>query len=125
MMIVSIRKDYPGHARKIMNGIWSLPQAMFTKCILVVDKDTNVRDLNEVAWRVLNNIDPERDIQFMLGPVDQLDHSSRLPNFGSKMGIDGTRKWKSEGFDRPWPKEIKMSDEVRSRIDQLWPKLGL
>jgi len=125
LMIVAIRKDYPGHARKIMNGIWSLPQAMFTKCIVVVDNDTNVRDLNEVAWRVLNNIDPERDIQFMAGPVDQLDHSSRLPNFGSKMGIDGTRKWKSEGFDRPWPKEIKMSENVKRRIDQLWPKLGL
>jgi 4-hydroxy-3-polyprenylbenzoate decarboxylase len=125
LMIVSIRKDYPGHARKVMNGIWSLPQAMFSKCVIVVDHDTQVRDLNEVAWRVLNNIDPERDIQFMLGPVDQLDHSSRLPNFGSKMGIDGTRKWKSEGFDRPWPKEIEMTGEVKKRIDQLWAKLGL
>ncbi|MCI0488342.1 MAG: menaquinone biosynthesis decarboxylase [Blastocatellia bacterium] len=125
LMIVSIRKNYPGQARKVMNGIWSLPQAMFTKCIVVVDEDTDVRDLNQVAWRVLNNIDPERDIQFMLGPVDQLDHSARLPNFGSKMGIDGTRKWKSEGFDRPWPKELEMSEEVRRRIDQLWPKLGL
>jgi 4-hydroxy-3-polyprenylbenzoate decarboxylase len=125
LMIVSIRKDFPGHARKIMNGIWSLPQAMFTKTIVVVDQDTNVRDMNEVTWRVLNNIDPERDIQFVLGPVDQLDHSSRLPNLGSKMGIDGTRKWKSEGFDRPWPKELKMSEEVKKRIDLLWPKLGL
>jgi len=125
LMVVSIRKSYPGHARKVMNGIWSLPQAMFTKCVVVVDDDTDVRDLNEVSWRVLNNIDPERDIQFMLGPVDQLDHSSRLPNFGSKMGVDGTRKWKSEGFDRRWPKEIKMSEEVRARIDKLWPKLGL
>jgi 4-hydroxy-3-polyprenylbenzoate decarboxylase len=125
LMIVSIRKNYPGHARKVMNGIWSLPQAMFTKCIVVVDDDTDVRDLNEVTWRVLNNIDPERDIQFMMGPVDQLDHSSRLPNYGSKMGIDGTRKWKSEGFDRPWPKELKMSEEVRRRIDEIWPKLGL
>ncbi|HVF88915.1 MAG TPA: menaquinone biosynthesis decarboxylase [Blastocatellia bacterium] len=125
LMIVSIRKNYPGHARKVMNSIWSLPQAMFTKCIVVVDDDTDVRDLNEVAWRVLNNIDPERDIQFMLGPVDQLDHSSRLPNFGSKMGIDGTRKWKSEGFHRPWPKELEMSEEVRRRIDLLWPRLGL
>jgi 4-hydroxy-3-polyprenylbenzoate decarboxylase len=98
---------------------------MFTKCIVVVDNDTNVRDLNEVAWRVLNNIDPERDIQFMQGPVDQLDHSSRLPNFGSKMGIDGTRKWRSEGFDRRWPKELKMSDEVKLKVDKLWPKLGL
>ena len=125
LMIVSIRKSYPGHARRIMNGVWSLPQAMFTKCIVVVDDDTNVRDMNEVTWRVLNNIDPERDIQFMLGPVDQLDHSSRLPNFGSKMGIDATRKWKSEGFDRPWPRELRMNEEVRKRIDQLWPKLGL
>ena len=125
LMIVSIRKSYPGHARRVMNGVWSLPQAMFTKCIIVVDDDTNVRDMNEVTWRVLNNIDPERDIQFMLGPVDQLDHSSRLPNFGSKMGIDATRKWKSEGFDRPWPRELLMSEEVRKRIDQLWPKLGL
>jgi len=125
LMVVSIRKDYPGHARKIMNGIWSLPQAMFTKCIVVVDNDTDVRDLNEVTWRVLNNIDPERDIQFMSGPVDQLDHSSRLPNLGSKMGIDGTRKWKSEGFNRPWPKEIRMTDEVKKKIDLLWPKLGL
>ena len=125
LMIVSIRKNYPGHARRVMNGVWSLPQAMFTKCIIVVDDDTNVRDMNEVTWRVLNNIDPERDIQFMLGPVDQLDHSSRLPNFGSKMGIDATRKWKSEGFDRPWPRELQMSDEVRKRIDRLWPRLGL
>jgi 4-hydroxy-3-polyprenylbenzoate decarboxylase len=125
LMIVSIKKSYPGHARKVMNSIWSLPQAMLTKCIVVVDDDTDVRDPNAVVWRVLNNIDPERDIQFVLGPVDQLDHSSRLPNFGSKMGIDGTRKWKSEGFDRPWPKEVEMSEEVRRRITELWPKLGL
>jgi len=84
-----------------------------------------VRDLNMVAWRVLNNIDPERDIQFMLGPVDQLDHAARMQSYGSKMGIDGTRKWKSEGFTRPWPKELQMSEEVKKRIDALWPKLGL
>jgi 4-hydroxy-3-polyprenylbenzoate decarboxylase len=125
LMIVSIRKNYPGHARKVMNGIWSLPQAQFTKCIVVVDDDTDIRDLNQVAWRVLNNIDPERDIQFMLGPVDQLDHAARLPNYGSKMGIDGTRKWKSEGFTRLWPKELRMSEEVRRRVDSIWPKLGL
>lgn len=125
LMIVAIKKNYPGQARKVMNAIWSLPQAQFTKCIVVVDDDTDVRDLNMVAWRVLNNIDPERDIQFMFGPVDQLDHSSRLPNFGSKMGIDGTRKWKSEGFTRPWPKELEMRAAVKQRIDQLWPKLGL
>lgn len=125
LMIVSIRKNYPGHARKVMNSIWSLPQAQFTKCVIVVDDDTDVRNMNEVTWRVLNNIDPERDIQFMLGPVDQLDHSSRLQAFGSKMGIDGTRKWKSEGFDRNWPKELQMDEDVKRRINALWPKLGL
>jgi 4-hydroxy-3-polyprenylbenzoate decarboxylase len=125
LMIVSIRKNYPGQARKVMNGIWSLPQAMFTKCIVVVDDDTDVRDLNQVTWRVLNNIDPERDIQFMFGPIDQLDHSARLPNYGSKMGIDGTRKWKSEGFDRPWPRELEMSEQVKQRINEIWGKLGL
>ncbi len=125
LMIVSIRKNYPGHARKVMNSIWSLPQAQFTKCVIVVDEDTDVRDLNQVSWRVLNNIDPERDIQFMLGPVDQLDHAARLASYGSKMGIDGTRKWKSEGFARSWPKELQMCEEVKSRIDALWSKLGL
>ena len=125
LMIVSMKKNYPGHARKVMNSIWSLPQAQFTKCIVVVDDDTDVRDLNQVAWRVLNNIDPERDIQFMMGPVDQLDHAARLPSYGSKMGIDGTRKWKSEGFTRNWPKELQMSRDVKERIDEIWQKLGL
>jgi len=124
LMIVSIRKSYPGHARKVMNGIWAMGQAMSTKCIIVVDEDTNVQDTGEVVWKVLNNIDPERDIQFTLGPVDSLDHSSRLPDFGSKMGIDGTRKWPSEGFTRPWPDEVKMSEAVVARMDRLWRELG-
>jgi 4-hydroxy-3-polyprenylbenzoate decarboxylase len=88
LMIVSIRKSYPGQARKVMNAIWSLGQAMFTRCILVVDEDVNVHDLADVTLKVLNHIDPERDIQFTLGPVDSLDHASRLPNFGSKMGVE-------------------------------------
>ncbi len=107
LMIVSIRKSYPGQARKVMNAIWSLGQAMFTKCIIVVDEDVNVQDIGDVTLKVLNNIDPERDIQFTLGPIDSLDHASRLPNYGSKMGIDATRKWASEGFSRPWPDEIR------------------
>ncbi len=92
LMIVSIRKSYPGQARKVMNAIWSLGQAMFTKCIVVVDEDVDVQDIGEVTLRALNNIDPERDIQFTLGPVDSLDHASRLPDYGSKMGIDATQK---------------------------------
>ncbi len=125
LMLVSIRKSYPGQARKVMNAIWSLGQAMFTKCIIVVDEDCDVQDAGEVVLRVANNIDPERDIQFMLGPVDSLDHASRLPNYGSKMGIDATRKWKAEGFERPWPAIIEMDAATKSRIDAIWAKLGL
>jgi 4-hydroxy-3-polyprenylbenzoate decarboxylase len=125
LMLVSIRKSYPGHARKVMHAIWGMGQAMFTKCIVVVDEDVNVQDVREVAWKALNNIDPERDIEFVLGPVDSLDHASRLPNFGSKMGVDATRKWPEEGFTRPWPEVIRMSEEVKRRVDELWRLAGL
>ncbi len=125
LMIVSIRKSYAGQARKVMNAIWSLGQAMFTKCIVVVDEDCDVQDMREVVLRVTNNIDPERDIQFTMGPVDSLDHASRLPNYGSKMGIDATRKWKAEGFARQWPAMIEMDGATRTRIDAIWSKLGL
>ncbi len=125
LMLVSIRKSYPGQARKVMNAIWSLGQAMFTKCIVVVDEDVNVQDLGEVALKALNHIDPERDIQFTLGPVDSLDHASRLPNFGSKMGIDATRKWASEGFTRPWPDEILMDEKTKALVDKKWKELGI
>jgi 4-hydroxy-3-polyprenylbenzoate decarboxylase len=124
LMIVSIRKSYPGQARKVMNAIWSLGQAMFTKCILVVDEDVDVQDIGEVTLKVLNNIDPERDIQFTLGPIDSLDHASRLPNYGSKMGVDATRKWSSEGFTRPWPDEITMDRKTRALVDSKWKALA-
>ena len=125
LMLVAMRKSYPGHARKVMSAIWGLGQAMFTKCIVVVDEDVDVQNVREVVWKALNNIDPERDIQFTLGPIDSLDHSSRLPNFGSKMGIDATRKWPGEGFTRPWPGVIRMPDEVKARVDELWKRAGL
>ena len=125
LIIVAIRKSYAGHARKVMSGIWALGQAMFTKCIIVVDEDCDVHDLAEVTLRTANNIDPERDIQFTLGPVDSLDHASRLPNYGSKMGIDATRKWAAEGFTRPWPQMLAMPAEVRTRVDAIWSKLGI
>ena len=125
LMIVSIRKSYPGHARKVMNGIWALGQAMFTKCIVVVDEDVNVQDIGDVVLKVFNNIDPERDIQFTLGPVDSLDHAARLPNFGSKMGIDATRKWPTEGFTRPWPDEILMDEKTKALVDKKWKDLGI
>jgi 4-hydroxy-3-polyprenylbenzoate decarboxylase len=125
LMLVSIKKSYPGQARKVMNAIWSLGQAMFTKCIVVVDEDCDVQNVAEVVLRVANNIDPERDIQFTLGPVDSLDHASRLPNYGSKMGIDATRKWKAEGFTRPWPAMIEMDSATKQKVDAIWAKLGL
>ena len=125
LMLVSIKKSYPGQARKVMNAIWSLGQAMFTKCIVVVDEDCDVQDMGEVVLRVANNIDPERDIQFTLGPVDSLDHSSRLPNYGSKMGIDATRKWKAEGFERQWPAMIEMDKATKAKVDAIWARLGL
>ncbi len=125
LMIVSIRKSYPGHARKIMSAIWSLGQAMFTKVLVVVDRDVNVHDYREVVWKALCAIDPERDVQMVLGPVDTLDHAARMQDFGSKMGIDATRKWASEGFTRPWPDQIMMDSATRARVDTLWSSLGL
>ena len=125
LMIVAIRKSYPGHARKIMNAIWSLGQAMLTKVVIVVDHDVNVQNWHEVTWKTLCAVDPERDVQFVLGPVDTLDHAARRQDFGSKMGIDATRKWASEGFDRPWPDEITMNEVTKQRVNGLWRELGL
>ncbi len=125
LILVSMRKSYPGHARKVMHAIWGLGQAMFSKVIVVVDDDVDVQNVREVAWKALNNIDPQRDIEFVMGPVDSLDHSSRLPDYGSKMGVDATTKWKSEGFTRRWPNVIEMSPDVVTRVDALWKKAGL
>ena len=124
LILVSMRKVYPGHARKVMHAIWGLGQAMFSKCIVVVDEDVDVQNVAEVAWKALNNIDPQRDIEFCLGPVDSLDHASRLPNYGSKMGVDATTKLPSEGFTRRWPNAIKMSPDVVTRVDSLWKRAG-
>ena len=125
LMLVSIRKSYPGQARKIMNAIWSLGQAMFTKVIVVVDEDVDVQDYRQVLWKALCAIDPERDMQFVLGPVDTLDHAARRQDFGSKMGVDSTRKLRGEGYDRKWPAEARMSAEVCARVDALWGRLGV
>jgi 4-hydroxy-3-polyprenylbenzoate decarboxylase len=125
MIFVAIRKSYPGHARKVMHAIWGLGQAMFSKVIVVVDEDVNVQNVSEVAWKALNNIDPERDIQFVMGPVDSLDHAARLANYGSKMGVDATRKWPEEGFTRPWPDVIRMPADVSKRVNEMWRRAGL
>ncbi len=125
LALVRIRKRYPGHALKVMHALWGLGQMMFTKIIVVFDEDVNVQDLSEVLWRVGNHIDPERDVCFVRGPVDILDHASPLPGLGSKMGIDATRKWPGEGFTRPWPEAIEMSPEVHERVTRAVATLGL
>ncbi|MBN1918236.1 MAG: menaquinone biosynthesis decarboxylase [Verrucomicrobia bacterium] len=119
LALVSIRKQYPFHARKVMHALWGLGQMMFTKTIVVVDEEVNVQDPSEVAWRTLANIDPKRDITFAEGPTDVLDHAAQHPTLSSKLGIDATRKWPTEGFSRQWPDPIKMTPEVKRRIDEL------
>ncbi|MGO8670819.1 MAG: menaquinone biosynthesis decarboxylase [Capsulimonadaceae bacterium] len=125
LALVRIRKRYPGHAFKVMHAIWGLGQMMFTKCIVVVDEDVDVQDPANVAWRAFANIDPERDITFVKGPVDVLDHASPFPAFGSKMGIDATRKWRDEGFHREWPGVLHMDPDMTRRVDAIWKDLKI
>jgi 4-hydroxy-3-polyprenylbenzoate decarboxylase len=125
LMIVAIRKSYPGHARKIMSAIWSLGQAMFTKVVIVVDHDVDIQNSREVVWKALCAIDPERDVEFVLGPTDTLDHAARMQDYGSKMGIDATRKWASEGYSGRWPDEIRMDDATKQKVSEMWNRLGI
>jgi len=125
LAIISIKKEYPAHARKVMHALWGLGQMMFTKTLIIVDHDVNIHDLTEVTWVVGNSIDPKRDTVFVDGPVDVLDHAAPALGFGSKMGIDATRKWRSEGFEREWPDPIVMDDSTKQYIDSIWQKLGL
>jgi len=124
-VIVSIDKRYPGHAKKVMSSFWGLGQLMFTKFAIILDKDINVHDLSEVALNVFGNTDPRRDMMFVDGPLDILDHASPLMGYGSKVGIDATRKWQSEGFQREWPTPIVMSSEVKNLVDSRWASYGL
>jgi 4-hydroxy-3-polyprenylbenzoate decarboxylase len=125
LAIVSIKKEYPAHARKVMHALWGLGQMMFTKILIVVDHDVNIQDLSEVTWIVGNHIDPKRDMVFLDGPVDVLDHAAPRLGFGSKVGIDATRKWRGEGFEREWPDAITMDEKTKRYIDTIWHKLGI
>ena len=125
LVFVSIDKQYPGQAFKVMNGLWGQGLMSLAKVIVVVDQDVNVRDPKEAWWVALNHIDPERDVRFTMGPIDVLDHSSRGFTYGSKMGIDATRKWKEEGFTRDWPDKIVMDETTRTKVDAMWRELGL
>jgi 4-hydroxy-3-polyprenylbenzoate decarboxylase len=125
LLIVSIRKEYPDHARKVMYGIWGLMLLMLTKTIIVVDQTVNVQNLSEVTWRVTNNVDPKRDLVIVEGPLDALDHASNTPARGGKVGIDATTKTLGEGYPRVWPGDIVMSQEIRALVDSKWDQYGL
>ena len=126
MAVVSIRKQYPGHAKRVMFGIWSfLRQFMYTKFILVTDDDIDVRDWKEVIWAMTTRVDPARDTLLVENtPIDYLDFASPVSGLGSKMGIDATNKWPGE-TTREWGQPIAMSAEVKARIDSIWGGLGL
>ena len=125
LVFVSIKKDYPGQAFKVMNALWGQGLMSLAKVIVVVDHWVNVRQKEEAWWVALNNLDPQRDARFSMGPMDVLDHSSRDFTYGSKMGLDGTRKLPEEGFTRDWPKLIEMDDATKKQIDRIWPELGI
>jgi 4-hydroxy-3-polyprenylbenzoate decarboxylase len=124
-VLLAIDKRFPGHARKVMSAVWGLGQLMFSKFVIVVDKDVNVQDLSEVALHVFGNTDPKRDLMFAEGPLDILDHSCPILGYGSKVGIDATRKWKSEGFERNWPQPIEMSQQIKDLVSARWTEYGL
>jgi 4-hydroxy-3-polyprenylbenzoate decarboxylase len=125
LVFVSIDKQYPGQAYKVMSALWGQGLMSLAKVLVIMDKSVNVQDTQEAWWIALNHIDPERDVRFSMGPIDVLDHSSRAFTYGSKMGIDATRKWPEEGFTRNWPKLMEMDDATKARVDSMWASLGL
>ncbi len=126
LAVVSIRKQYPGHAKRLMFGIWSfLRQFMYTKFVIVVDDDIDTRNWQDVIWAISTRMDPSRDTVMVENtPIDYLDFASPVTGLGSKMGLDATNKWRGES-NREWGRPIRMTPEVKRRIDALWPELGL
>ena len=126
LAVASIRKQYPGHAKRVLFGIWSiLRQFMYTKFIIVVDDDVNIRDWKEVVWAMTTRMDPVRDTVLVENtPIDYLDFASPVSGLGGKMGMDATNKWPGE-TNREWGRPIRMDDDVRARVDAMWDTLGL
>ncbi|HEY2310371.1 MAG TPA: menaquinone biosynthesis decarboxylase [Gaiellaceae bacterium] len=122
--IVSIRKQFPGHAVKVMHALWGLGMLSLTKCIVVVDADVDVHDYEQVLFYAGANVDPKRDVILSEGPLDHLDHAPERQFFGGKLGIDATAKWPEEGA-RPWPDEIEMSPEIKELVTRRWTEYGL
>ncbi len=125
LVIVKIKKRYPGHARKVISGLWGLGLLMLSKAVVVVDDWVDVHDYGQVAWQALGNVDWSHDVVIVDGPVDHLDHASRRHSFGGKIGIDATAKLPDEGYTRDWPSVARMSPDVKQRVDELWTDLGL
>jgi 4-hydroxy-3-polyprenylbenzoate decarboxylase len=125
LVLISIKKQYPFHASRIAHGLWGSGQMSFSKVICVLDDDVDVQNTAEVAWRLLANLDPKRDISMVDGPVDQLDHGASQALYGGKMAIDGTRKWAEEGYKREWPEVARQSEGVKARVDAIWNELGI
>jgi 4-hydroxy-3-polyprenylbenzoate decarboxylase len=125
LVIVSIKKRYPGHARKVMYALWGLGLMMLAKNIVVVSDRVNVHDLSEVAWRATGNIDPKRDLVIVDGPMDDLDHAALRHRFGGKLGVDATEKTEADGIGQPWPEEIVMSEDIRALVTRRWAEYGL
>lgn len=123
-VIVKIRKRYPGHGKKVIHTIWGTGMLMLSKFVIVCDEDVNIHDYSEVTWKVMNHVDPRRDVVITDGPLDILDHSCPQIGFGGKMGIDATRKGAGEGFTRQWPDEIRMDPAVRKKVDERWKEYG-
>jgi 4-hydroxy-3-polyprenylbenzoate decarboxylase len=126
MAVVTMKKQYPGHAKRVMLGVWSfLRQFMYTKFVLVTDDDVNARDWQDVIWALTTRVDPARDTTIIENtPIDYLDFASPVSGLGSKMGIDATHKWPGE-TDREWGKAITMSQDIKQRVDQIWDQLGI
>ncbi len=125
LIFVSIKKRYPGHARKVINGLWGMGLMALTKAIVIFDEDVNVQNEQEAFFHMLGNVDWSRDVIIQDGPVDALDHASYQFAFGGKIGIDATRKWPEEGYTRSWPELVRMSDEIKERVSRRWELYGL
>ncbi len=124
LVIVSIKKRYPGQARKVMYALWGLGLMMLAKTIIVVSEHVNVHDLSEVAWRVTGNIDPKRDLMIVEGPMDDLDHAALRHRYGGKLGIDATEKGPLDDTAQAWPEEIVMSEEIKALVTRRWHEYG-
>lgn len=124
LLLVSIKKRYPGQARKVINAIWGLGMLALTKAIIVLDEDVDLSDLNQVFWQVFGSTDWKRDIEVSYGPLDELDHASSDVGYGGKIGIDATRKLKEEGYKGEWPEKCVMSEDVKRKIDEIWKSIG-